>query len=134
LFADAPARAARARALALDRPGIGRSTPHPGRRLLDWPCDVAAFADAFGLERFAVLGWSGGGPYAIACAHVLGQRVSATGLAAGVRPHGNADTLVSRRHAELLAERLRAARLHVPPGLGHLFPLDHARDLLAALV
>jgi pimeloyl-ACP methyl ester carboxylesterase len=48
--------------------------------------------------------------------------------------HGNADTLVSRRHAELLAERLPAARLHVLPGLGHLFPLDHARDLLAALV
>jgi pimeloyl-ACP methyl ester carboxylesterase len=47
------------RVLAIDRPGIGRSTFQPGRSLLDWPTDVAAVADFLGLDRFAVLGVSG---------------------------------------------------------------------------
>ena len=49
----------------LERPGIGLSDPQPGRTLLDWPPDVAAFADAMRLDRFAVLGTSAGAPYAL---------------------------------------------------------------------
>ncbi|OAA56444.1 alpha/beta hydrolase fold-1 [Cordyceps fumosorosea ARSEF 2679] len=57
------------RVLALDRPGYGLSTPQPRRQLLDWPRDVAAFADRQGLDRFAVLGASGGGPFAVVLAN-----------------------------------------------------------------
>jgi pimeloyl-ACP methyl ester carboxylesterase len=74
------------RALALDRPGIGQSTFQAGRRVADWPRDVSSFADALELDRFAVLGWSGGGPYALACAAELRDRITATGVAAGVCP------------------------------------------------
>ena len=62
------------RVIALDRPGIGYSDPRTGDRLLDWPADVAEVADQLGIERFAVQGMSAGGPYALACAHLLGPR------------------------------------------------------------
>jgi pimeloyl-ACP methyl ester carboxylesterase len=48
------------RLIALERPGYGGSTPQPARRLIDWPADVAAFADRLALGAFAVLGFSGG--------------------------------------------------------------------------
>ena len=60
------ARDAGVRLVAPDRPGMGGSPGTPVRRLADWPADVEGLADALGLERFAVLGWSGGGPYALA--------------------------------------------------------------------
>lgn len=74
------------RILAPDRPGFGRSDFQPGRVLADWPQDVAQLADALGLERFAVLGVSGGGPYAVACACRLPQRLTAVGLVAPLGP------------------------------------------------
>ncbi|KAL5389955.1 hypothetical protein DPSP01_002014 [Paraphaeosphaeria sporulosa] len=60
-----------ARIIALDRPGLGLSSPHLGRKLLDYPKDVEALAGELGLERYAVIGASGGGPSVLACAHVL---------------------------------------------------------------
>jgi pimeloyl-ACP methyl ester carboxylesterase len=68
------------RLISPDRPGMGRSTYLAGRRLVDWPADVAALADALGLERFAVMGWSAGGPYAAACAALQPERVTAAAL------------------------------------------------------
>lgn len=74
------------RVLALDRPGIGQSTHQPGRTLESWPALVAAFADAQGIGRFAQLGVSGGGPYVLACAALLPQRVSASAVLCGAVP------------------------------------------------
>jgi pimeloyl-ACP methyl ester carboxylesterase len=67
----------------LERPGIGLSDRQPGRTLLDWPGDVAAFADTFGLDRFAVVGFSAGAPYALACGHSLPARVVVVGMVCG---------------------------------------------------
>ena len=83
------ARGAGARVIHVDRPGFGRSTPRPGRTLADWPHDVAALADRLGLERFAIAGTSGGGPYAAACAAHLGSRVTRTAIVSGVGPPGS---------------------------------------------
>jgi pimeloyl-ACP methyl ester carboxylesterase len=74
------------RLLSPDRPGIGRSTFQPGRRLLDWPADVAALTDALGIDRFAVMGWSCGGPYAAVCGARMSDRVSAVGLLSSAVP------------------------------------------------
>lgn len=72
------------RLLALDRPGFGLSTHDPERRIIDWPADVQAFAARLDLDRFAVLGGSGGGPYALACARLLPQEsLTAVGVLAG---------------------------------------------------
>lgn len=77
------------RLLAFDRPGYGRSSPHPGRTLLDWPRDVAEVADRLGLPRFYVVGLSGGAPFAVACVHALPQRVRGAALVCPVPPaHG----------------------------------------------
>jgi len=77
LALDAAARATGVWLIAPDRPGIGASTRRPGHALAGWPADAAALADALGVDRFAVFGWSLGGPYALACGALLPERVSA---------------------------------------------------------
>jgi pimeloyl-ACP methyl ester carboxylesterase len=85
LVEDAEARAIRL--VAYDRPGYGGSDPHPGRTVADVAADVAAIADALGIERLAVEGGSGGGPHALACAALLAERVVAAASLAGVAPY-----------------------------------------------
>jgi pimeloyl-ACP methyl ester carboxylesterase len=85
LAEDAEARGIRL--LAYDRPGYGGSDPHPGRTVADAAGDVAAIADALGIERFAVEGGSGGGPHTLACAALLPDRVVAAASLAGVAPY-----------------------------------------------
>ncbi|GGQ75755.1 alpha/beta fold hydrolase [Kitasatospora griseola] len=65
----------RVRLISFDRPGYGDSTRLPGRRVRNAADDVATIADALGLDRFAVVGRSGGGPHALACAALLPDRV-----------------------------------------------------------
>lgn len=74
------------RLITVDRAGIGRSDPVPAKTLLSSAGDLARVADALGLERFALFGHSGGGPYALACAHALPERVSAVAVASGFAP------------------------------------------------
>ena len=74
------------RVIAMDRPGMGLSDVQVDRRLSDWPADVAALADALGIERFAVLGFSGGGPYAAACALALPTRLTSVTIVSGAGP------------------------------------------------
>lgn len=80
------ARDAGVRVIAPDRPGIGASDPLPGRTLTDWPADAATLADTLGVDEFAALGISGGGPYAAACAAELPDRVRAASLVSSVAP------------------------------------------------
>ncbi len=80
------------RLITIDRPGIGLSSPKPGRRLIEWPDDVAALADALHIERFAVLGWSGGGAHALACAYKIPARLLSVGLASSVAPLAGAES------------------------------------------
>jgi pimeloyl-ACP methyl ester carboxylesterase len=86
---DAAARRQGVRLLAVDRPGYGLSQDLPGRQLLDWPRDLIQLADAIGLQRFGVVGVSGGGPFALACAAVLGDRVSGVALVCPLGPIGD---------------------------------------------
>jgi len=75
-----------ARVIAVDRPGHGLSDFYPDRKLLDWPDDVVELADALSLDRFSVLGVSGGGPYAAACAFKIPERLNATAIVCGMGP------------------------------------------------
>lgn len=74
------------RVIAPDRPGFGLSDFQPARRLIDWPTDVLQLADALGLERFAVAGVSGGGPYVAACAWRIADRLTRAGIISGMGP------------------------------------------------
>lgn len=71
------------RLIGIDRPGMGRSHFQAGRRLLDWPGDVVELADHLGIDRFAVVGISDGGPYALACAYKIPERLDACGVVGG---------------------------------------------------
>lgn len=98
------------RLIVPDRPGFGLSSYQPNRQILDWPADVEALVSHLGLSRFAILGCSGGGPYAIACAYLLpAHMVSAVGVMAGAPPWiaGIKDVTVSRK-------LLSCAAIHCP--------------------
>jgi pimeloyl-ACP methyl ester carboxylesterase len=87
---DAGIAAARgARVIHVDRPGFGLSTPAPGRTFAAAARDVAALADRLEIGTFAVAGVSGGGPFAAACAALLGERVTRAALVSSVGPPGS---------------------------------------------
>lgn len=128
-FADRICRERGVRWITADRPGIGGSDIQPGRKLTDWADDMAALADHLQLGRFAVSGWSAGGPYALACGAQLGDRVSQVITMAGMAPLRGARDIadlgmatdrflfrVSPGSPRLAATGLAAAR-RAPPAL-----------------
>jgi pimeloyl-ACP methyl ester carboxylesterase len=74
------------RVIIPDRPGMGGSDFLRKRRIVDWPSDVLELADALQIERFAMLGSSGGAPYALVCGAMIPERVSVVGVIGGVAP------------------------------------------------
>ncbi|MFC7549294.1 alpha/beta fold hydrolase [Plantactinospora sp. GCM10030261] len=73
--------------VSYDRPGYGGSTRRPGRDVASAAGHVRAVADALGIDRFAVMGHSGGGPHALACAALLPDRVLGAVSMAGLAPY-----------------------------------------------
>jgi pimeloyl-ACP methyl ester carboxylesterase len=88
---DEPARIRGVRVLAPNRPGIGGSDPHPLPLVASYADDVADLADRLDMGRFAIMGHSGGGPFALACGAILPDRVMAVATVAGVGPLDNPD-------------------------------------------
>jgi pimeloyl-ACP methyl ester carboxylesterase len=74
------------RVIVPDRPGMGRSQAQPGRRIVDWANDVVDLSLALKLGTFAVLGSSGGAPYAAVCGALIPSRVNVIGVLGGVAP------------------------------------------------
>jgi pimeloyl-ACP methyl ester carboxylesterase len=117
---DDGARVAGARVLAPERPGLGLSSPQPARTLLDTAHDVRAFGEALQLGRFSVLGESGGGPYALACAHelpdLLDQVVVVGGLGPATSPAATVGIAFKERIGYAIGSRLPllSARTLVP--------------------
>lgn len=85
LAADAAERLG-LRLLAPDRPGFGESTFLPGRTIGNWAADVAELTDQLGLQQFAVVGVSGGGPYALGCAARIPGRLGGVALVGALGP------------------------------------------------
>ncbi|WP_395298585.1 alpha/beta fold hydrolase [Kitasatospora hibisci] len=78
------------RLVSFDRPGYGDSARLPGRRVSAAAADVRTIADELGIDRFAVLGRSGGGPHALACAALLPDRVTRVALLVSLAPRNAA--------------------------------------------
>ncbi len=75
------------RLIAPDRPGFGQTDFREGVTTLEnWPNDITALADSLGIKKFAVFGPSGGGPYALACAWKIPERLTSIGIFASVGP------------------------------------------------
>lgn len=81
------------RIIGLDRPGVGSSTPYRYRNVAEFALDLEIVADALGIEEFAVIGLSGGGPYALGVAHTFPDRVVAAGVLGGVAPTVGPDSV-----------------------------------------
>ncbi len=72
--------------ISADQPGVGGSSPQPGRKMVDWGADMEQLADHLRLDKFNVAGHSGGGPHALSIAHRLPDRVNKVVLASPVAP------------------------------------------------
>ena len=72
--------------VCVERPGVGDSTNHRYHCIREWADDAIAVVDHLGHDDFAVVGLSGGGPYALACAHAFPDRVRVVGLLGSVCP------------------------------------------------
>jgi pimeloyl-ACP methyl ester carboxylesterase len=85
-LADAASRAG-LRFVTYSRPGYAGSTPLSGRSVADAAADVSAILDALGADDFLSVGWSGGGPHALACAALIPDRCAGAATIAGVAPY-----------------------------------------------
>jgi pimeloyl-ACP methyl ester carboxylesterase len=122
--------------VSYDRPGYGGSSPRPGRDVASAAADVSDIADALGLAQFAVMGHSGGGPHALACAGLLPERVigvvCGSGLApagaegldwfAGMHPFGEAELRAAIQGRAAIDAYLRSAEFQPD----QFTPADHA--------
>ena len=109
--------------IGFDRPGYGISTPKRNYKIIDIPADVAALVDHLNLQRFIALGFSGGGPFALACAAQMPERLAATGVVSGVGPSevGSDGMHDSNKKKFNLAQRMPAlARMMLQAGFTNL--------------
>jgi pimeloyl-ACP methyl ester carboxylesterase len=74
------------RLIGIDRPGVGSSTPHLYSQIADWVDDFQQVLESLGIGDFAMLGLSGGGPYVLATAHAMPERMTVAGVLGGVAP------------------------------------------------
>ena len=110
-LSEVPARERGLRIIAPDRPGIGHSTAVPLPAVADYAPEFAALADALEISRFTLLGYSGGGPYALAVAAALGERVQSMSIIAGAGEIGTWATLSDLARSD---RQLTWLALHVP--------------------
>ena len=106
------------RFITVDRPGYGGSDALPARTLLDCADDVAALADHLGLARFGLTAISGGGPFALACAARLSDRLTGVSIAGCIGPM---DRPGSRAGMKLLNRMGIWLAVHFPRGLGVVY-------------
>jgi pimeloyl-ACP methyl ester carboxylesterase len=99
------------RLITMDRPGYGGSDRKPGRGLLDWPDDVSALADGLGLGRFSITAQSGGGPFALACAYAMPERIIRVAVAGCLGP---LDRPGATRRMKLMNRTGLALAAHAP--------------------
>jgi pimeloyl-ACP methyl ester carboxylesterase len=122
--------------VSYDRPGYGGSTPAPGRDVASAAAYTAAVADALGVDRFAVMGHSGGGSHALACGALLPERVHAVVSVSGMAPYGAAEldwfagmspvgvaSLTAAVEGRAAKEAYEASASEEDPGF---IPADHA--------
>ncbi len=140
LEARAHAEARGIRIIGVDRPGIGSSTPHLYDDILDWTADLAILADTLGIDTLRLVGLSGGGPYALAAAVAMPDRVHGVGVLGGVAPTCGVDAAeggpiqLAVRLAPVLARARVPLGVAITRALRILRPLGGpALDLYASL-
>ena len=108
------------RIIGVERPGTGYSTPYGYGRVLDWADDVRRFADGLGVDRFATVGLSGGGPFVLAACYALPERVVAGAVLGGIGPTRGTDAPLSyTRLLPIVEPLITAGRVVIGEVLTH---------------
>ncbi len=113
------------RLIAVDRPGMGLSDFQTNRRILDWSQDVIALANHLNMERFSILAYSLGGPYGLACAFAISERLHKVGIVSGAALFNESELMNNinegtRQYLTMPREKPRLSRLFLWMMLGVL--------------
>jgi pimeloyl-ACP methyl ester carboxylesterase len=103
--------------IGIDRPGVGSSTPHMYDEITDFTVDLEVMLDRLGIDKFAIIGLSGGGPYTLAAAAALPDRVKAVGVMGGVAPTLGVDAVDGGVVALTRQFQVPLTQLRVPLGV-----------------
>lgn len=111
------------RLIAVDRPGMGLSDFQTNRRILDWSQDVIALANHLNMERFSILAYSLGGPYGLACAFAISERLHKVGVVSGAALFNESELMNNinegtRQYLTMPREKPRLSRLFLWMMLG----------------
>lgn len=115
----------RFRLVGIDRPGMGLSSLDKKRSILDWAVDVESFADLLGIDKFSVIGYSGGGAFVAACAYAIPHRLNGAAIVSGMAPFDNLDSRVGMARGQRIANQL----IKVAPWFSTVMMLVTARML-----
>jgi pimeloyl-ACP methyl ester carboxylesterase len=96
----------RYRIIGIDRPGMGLSSLDINRSILSWADDVERVADYLKIEKFSVIGHSGGGPFVAACAYVFPQRLTGAAIVSGMAPLDNPESKIGMTRGQIISKGL----------------------------
>lgn len=94
------------RLIGIDRPGMGLSTIDKNRTMLSWATDVANFADCLGIEKFSIVGHSGGAPFVAVCAYEIPQRLNGAAIVSGIAPFEKPESQLAMARGQRIANGL----------------------------
>ena len=101
------------RLIGIDRPGMGLSSVDTKRSILSWAADVADFADSLGIDKFSILGHSGGAPFVAACAYKLSERLNGAAIVSGMAPFDKPESRIGMARGQRIANHM----INIMPGL-----------------
>lgn len=94
------------RLIGIDRPGMGMSSIDPNRSILSWATDIGNVADYLGIDKFSVIGHSGGGAFVAACAYVMPQRLNGAAIVSGMAPLDNPESKIGMARGQRVTSKL----------------------------
>ncbi len=94
------------RLIGIDRPGMGLSSIDKKSTLLSWATDVAHSADTLNIERFSIVGHSGGAPFIAACAYAIAERLNGAAIVSGMAPLENHDSEIGMARGQIIVKKL----------------------------
>lgn len=105
------------RLIGIDRPGMGLSSVHQQRSILSWVDDVLAFADCLGVNKFSIIGHSGGAPFVAACATKIPHRLIGAAIVSGMAPFENSEATASLACGQKLVNKAIKVMPFIASGL-----------------
>lgn len=94
------------RLIGIDRPGMGLSSINPKGSILSWATDIEILTNSLGLDKFSIVGHSGGAPFIAACAYAIPQRLNAAAIVSGMAPLDNPESLVGMARGQIAMSKI----------------------------